>query len=202
VVFSPQTGNHPISFAIRPVSDARGNLVIEATDEFFYFAADHPLLAGAEIEIIDSITLQPVGPKVTTGANGVARFDDLPEGHYTVRASAHKHNSFEGDFLVQAGKDNTKRIFLTRNLVTYTWTVREVEVQDRYRITVETQFETNVPAPVVTITPAEIDLGDLPEIGMTKQVNLTLENHGLIDAEAAKFVFSRHDWYEDQTPCE
>ena len=51
--------------------------------------------------------------------------------------------------------------FLPLNLVTYTWSVVPTTVQDVYDIQVTTTFQTNVPAPVVTVDPMYVDLSQL-----------------------------------------
>ncbi len=96
---------------------------------------------------------------------------------------------------MNAGTDNSLRAFISKQLVNYSWTVQEVEIEDTYRITVETTFETNVPAPVVTISPGVIDVADLTQLGQTKVVNLTLTNQGFIAAQQSEFNFSEHPFY-------
>ena len=77
----------------------------------------------------------------------------------------------------------------------YTWTVERVEIEDRYRITIETEFEANVPAPVVTISPPVIDVADVLVVGQVKQVNLTIANHGLIAVDDTRLNFGTHPFY-------
>ena len=64
------------------------------------------------------------------------------------------------------------------------------EIEDHYRIVVETEFEANVPAPVVTVTPSVIDLEELED---EMQVNLVIENHGLIAANNFELQFDEHE---------
>ena len=82
---------------------------------------------------------------------------------------------------MRSGVTNDVTAFLSRQTVRYSWTVVPTQVQDRYRIVVETTFEANVPAPVVTIEPSVIDLAEMP--GDDWQVDLTVSNHGLIAAD-------------------
>ena len=58
--------------------------------------------------------------------------------------------------------------------------------EDRYEITLEADFETNVPMPVVTIEPRELDM-DVLQRGLVPVINFELTNHGLIRAEDVKF---------------
>jgi hypothetical protein len=122
-------------------------------------------------------------------------FPQLAEGYYQVEVSAPQHTTRQGRVFVTAGDANVRQFFVSRELVSYSWRVEEVEIADRYEITVETTFETNVPAPVLTITPGRIDVSDLVGLGATKVVNLTIENHGLIAAEAEALRFDEHPFY-------
>ena len=58
--------------------------------------------------------------------------------------------------------------------------------KDVYKVTLKATFETNIPMPVVTITPQELDLGVLQR-GLMPVINFVLTNHGLIRAEDVKF---------------
>ena len=66
------------------------------------------------------------------------------------------------------------------------WVVRRVTYEDRYDITLEADFETNVPIPVVTIKPQELDL-DILQRGLMPLINFELTNHGLIRADNVNF---------------
>ena len=183
-----------LGYNFRVVSDLRGDLTVDVVDELFFFTAEAPKLAGAQVVIRDAVSSAQVA-STTTGVNGLAAFTSLPEGWYRIDVSAPEHDSFSGNYYVNAGQNNTKQIFISKQLVKYSWKVEEVEIQDVYRVTIETKFETNVPAPVVTATPSAIDVGDLVALGQTKTVNITLENHGFIAAQHSKFRFSEHPFY-------
>ena len=51
--------------------------------------------------------------------------------------------------------------FMPRQVVTYSFSVVPTTVPDEYYVTVTATFETNVPAPVVTIKPKLVDLRNL-----------------------------------------
>ena len=67
------------------------------------------------------------------------------------------------------------------------WVVTPVEIKDEYIITLEADFETNVPMPVVTITPKELEL-DILESGLMPVIDFYLTNHGLIRADNVEFT--------------
>ncbi|MBL9116015.1 MAG: hypothetical protein JNJ83_13495, partial [Verrucomicrobiaceae bacterium] len=195
LLHSAESGTMSIPFDIRVTSDSRGDLTVEVTDEFTYFSAEQPMVEGARVRLRDSITGQEVAPPQVTTATGTVVFTQLNEGYYELEITEPKHASYISDVLVQPGPDNKQTIFITREMVSYQWTVKEAEVQDRYEITVKTTFETNVPAPVVTATPGQVDLKRLVAVGDEMQVNFVIENHGLIAAEHAVLRFANHPWY-------
>lgn len=188
-------GSKSLPYRVRVVSDLKGDLEIEVVDELFFFTAEAPKLAGAQVTVRDAISSAQIATTIT-GTNGLATFPNLNEGWYRVEVNAPEHDSFSGNYYVNAGDANRHQIFISKQLVKYTWKVEEVEIEDEYRVTIETTFETNVPAPVVTATPSNIDVGDLLGLGQVKIVNITLENHGFIAAQESKFRFSEHPFYE------
>ncbi|ETR72318.1 MAG: hypothetical protein OMM_07575, partial [Candidatus Magnetoglobus multicellularis str. Araruama] len=184
-----------IPYEFRVVSDLKGDLEIEVVDEYFFFTDDAPKLEGATVTLRDAINSELIS-SVKTDADGLVRMENVIEGWYLLEVDSPKHTPFKGNFYVSAGETTHRQVFISRELVTYTWTVEEIQIDDRYRITVESTFETNVPAPVVTLDPASLDVSDLNALGQTKIVNLKIENHGLINAEHGKFNFGTHPFYE------
>ena len=70
-------------------------------------------------------------------------FEDLYEDRYTLYARADSHSSYSA--VIFASPDNPIRdIFLQRIAVTYTWTVTPTTVVDKYKITLDSTFETFV----------------------------------------------------------
>jgi hypothetical protein len=183
-----------VDYKFRVVSDMLGDLTIDVVDELFFYTAAAPKLAGAQVVVMDAITSAEVA-SITTGADGVAAFIGLPEGWYHIDVSAAEHDGFSQNYYLNAGHKNTKQVLISKQLVKYSWKVEDVAVQDVYRVTIDTKFETNVPAPVVTATPSSIDVADLVALGQSKVVNITLENHGLIGADNSRFRFTEHPFY-------
>lgn len=184
-----------LPFGFRVVSDQFGDLEVSVVDEYFYFTEEAPRVEGATVVVRDAISSEEIS-RATTGADGILTFTDLAEGWYSLEIDSPNHSRVRENYFINAGQLNQEQIFITRELVTYNWTVEEIEIEDRYRITVETSFETNVPAPVLTVEPARLDVEDLVTLGQTKVVNLVLENHGFISVDAAEFVFASHPFYE------
>ncbi|HEU5123205.1 MAG TPA: CARDB domain-containing protein [Verrucomicrobiae bacterium] len=189
ILLSTADGNSSVPFEFRVLSEAKGDFRMTAVDEFTYYAAGAPPLTNATATLRDAVSGNVITNGVTD-ANGEWRVSQLPEGYYELEVTAEKHSAYRGTHLLLGGVTNEVSAFLSRETVRYTWTVVPTEVEDRYRIVVETEFEANVPAPVVTITPSVIDLADMP--GDEWQVNLTVENHGLIAAQDFELQFDEH----------
>lgn len=169
-----------VPFSFRALSEARGDLLVTAEDEFTYFAVGAPPLVGANVTVRDAYN----GMVLTnglTGTNGQFFVPGLPEGYYRVEVTAAAHQGYDATHLILAGQKNAITAFLHRQSVQYFWTVVPTEIEDRTKIVLETTFETYVPMPVVTIEPASIDLSEIQ--GDVAQVNLKVSNQGLIAAE-------------------
>ncbi len=187
-----EQGSVTIPFNFRALSDANGDLLVEAVDEFTYYAEGEPRVNGATVVVFDAITGTEVARK-TTGIDGLALFQNLREDYYRVEVSAPDHGSYRGTHLVEAGKKADALAFLPRQTVRYRWTVEPIQIEDRTQITIETVFETAVPTPVVTMEPTVIDLSTV--VGDETQVDLTLTNHGLVTAKNSRFQLPTHpDW--------
>lgn len=196
LVVQPAAGDgKSIPYAFRVVSDLKGDLEVCVVDELFYFTAAAPKVAGANVVISDAVSAQQIA-SITTAADGLAIFNNLVEGWYRVTVDSPEHTARTQLVYASAGELTQLQLFISKQLVTFTWTVNEIEINDTYTISVESTFQTNVPAPVVTITPGVIDVMDLTNLGATKVVNLTVENHGLIATQTGSFSFGTHPFYE------
>lgn len=196
IAINPRDGDGiGLPFSFRTVSDLKGDLKIVAENELTYFTAEAPKLAGATVEVRDAITSEPIA-RQTTPENGTVTFTNLNEGWYTVDVTAPEHTIWRANVFVDAGEVTCKETFLSKNFVTYSWTVEEVEIQERYRISVETTFETDVPAPVITISPSTIDVEGLETLGDSKVLDLTIENQGIIAGEQTLLQFTEHPFYK------
>ncbi len=189
VVLNASNATLSVPFTFRALSEAKGDLRITAVDELTYYAEGAPNLAGANVVIRDAITRSNLANGVTD-ANGQFFVGQLPEAYYEVELTADRHTSYRQTHLVRAGQTNEISAFLSRQVVTYNWTVEKIEIEDRYKITVETTFETVVPLPVVTVEPSVIDLAEIS--AEVTQINLKITNHGLIAANNTHLNFPTH----------
>lgn len=181
-----------VPFSIRLVSTAVGDLEVLAEDEFTYYAADAPKLAGARVEVLDPYTSNPLASAITDAA-GLARIPSLAEGTYRLRVSADRHFSREVPVTIQPGLTQRTRVLVPVEGVAYSWNVEPAEVTDRYRVTLESTFETTVPFPLVTALEPKVFPLVFP--GEATTMNITFTNHGLIAARGLKLDFRSSSTY-------
>ncbi|MFM6603709.1 MAG: hypothetical protein ACKPH3_06455, partial [Dolichospermum sp.] len=194
VVISGDEASLSLPFNFRAISEAKGNLNINVVDELFFFAEGSPRLANATITLLDPFTGTVISSE--KDADGILSKTDLAEGYYKLRITADNHDTYEQNIYISAGETEDIQAFLSRQTVKYTWTVTPTEIEDKYIITVQSTFETDVPIPVVTINPPLIDLKDLQVVGQVTQINMTVTNHGLIAANDVKLNFGSHPFYK------
>jgi hypothetical protein len=184
-----------IGFRFTAISDKVGGLRITAKDEFTYFADDHPPVSAAKVELKDVSTGQVLVSGVTD-TNGVCEMPQLLEGYYNLEVSADKHGTYRSTEEVSSGQLKEVRAFLPRQLVTYTWTVVPIEIEDRYDVHLEAVFETHVPAPVVTVDPMVLDVRKLNFDDNGQAIVIyTVTNHGLIGVDNLALQFGEHPDY-------
>ena len=159
-------------------------------------------LAGAtvllESEFTDPNTLAgAVMVSGSTDATGQAFFQALPAGWYQVRVSADRHNSTNARLCVApqpAGGAAYLDVNLPYSVVSLSWSVVPVDLQDEYNIVLNATYETKVPAPVVVMDPPSFNLPDLsPGDRFTGQITLT--NLGLLSANQVTFIQPADDVY-------
>jgi subtilase family serine protease len=185
-----------VPFEFRALSEAKGDLLITAVDELTYYAEGSPNLAGAAVVVRDASTRAQIATGLTD-TNGALFVGNIPEAYYDIEVTAEKHTAYHGAHLLLPGQTNGVQTFLSRQVVTYNWTVEPIEIEDRYRISIETVFETVVPLPVVTIEPAVIDLAAIT--ADVTQMEIKITNHGLIAANNAVLSLPTHPLWKFET---
>lgn len=192
-LWSAAAGQTDVPFQFDCVSALQGDLRVTVVDEFTYYAPGAPKVTNATVTLLDPYARTPI-TSATTGAEGVALFTNLTEAYYEVTVGAPDHGSFGTVVLVPGNQTFELTAFLARQLVSYRWIVTTQAVTDRYIFTLDTRFETDVPAPVVRVVPGALNLCDYP--AETNVVNLTVFNSGLITAKAARLFFAEHPRFE------
>ncbi len=150
-------------------------------------------LSGAGITLQNE-DVATITRELATDNQGEALFRDLPAGSYKFRARAANHQEVGGRLLIKPGVTAYQSIFLDYNLITVEWSVREVTLQDRYEIVLNATYETDVPAAVVALQPASINLPKMNS-GSVYYGELSLNNHGLIRADNVQRNLPRSDSY-------
>jgi hypothetical protein len=170
----------------------QGTLQVTVQDELSAYGAGSPNVSNATVSVSDFLTGSNILTAVT-GSSGILLFSNLASAYYSVAVSAPDHGSFSTTLLVNPNQTNDLTAFLPLNLVDYTWVVTPTSVADHYVFTLDTTFATEVPWPVVTLSPGAIDLCGLS--GQTNQIDLTITNSGLITAQGLNLYFGTHpDW--------
>ena len=184
-----------VPFTFTAVSDAHGALRVNSTDEYTYFAPGAPPLTNASVSVVEPFSQATIA-RGFTDSNGVFFLRSVTEGTYEVDVTADSHTPFRGSAVVTAGQTNSLEAFLSRQTVHYTWTVVPTNIQDVTHITIQAEFEANVPAPVVVPSPTSLDLATLDQPGKFMDVPLTLANYGLIAVQGVTISVSQHPLYQ------
>ncbi len=190
IAVSGSNAKERIGFRFTAVSEAKGGLKIIAKDEFSYFADNHPNVAGAEVSLKDAYG-DTVIAEGLTDENGVFTLQNINEGKYELTVRADKHATYHAPIDIVPGVEKEVEAFMARQLVTYNWSVVPIDIEDNYKITLEAVFETHVPAPVITVEPANM-LVPLDE-GEITTVELTVTNHGLIAVNDVTINFPEYE---------
>jgi Immunoglobulin domain len=188
-LWSTNAGQTDVPFQFDCVSALKGNLRVTVVDEFTYYAAGAPKVTNATVTLSDPYVGTNIVSAVT-GTDGVALFTNLTEAYYEVSVQADQHGSFGTVVLVPGNQTFALTAFLARQMVSYRWIVTPTAIPDRYIFTLDTRFETDVPAPVMRVEPGALDLCNY--LDETNVVNLTVFNSGLITAKAARLFFGSH----------
>ncbi|KAK7073310.1 hypothetical protein SK128_022152 [Halocaridina rubra] len=168
-----------VAYQIKVASDTSMNLTVAVEDEYTYFAEGNPLVSDAMVTLINN--QKGIRETISSSETGTATFVNIIEDRYELNVEAPGHNNRR--IIVVTSFDNQAiTVFLERRAVTVTWSVTPVSIKDTYTITVETDFQVNVPMPVVTVTPYNLNIENF-ELGLEDLIELNVTNHGLIRAE-------------------
>ncbi|MCP5523216.1 MAG: hypothetical protein H7A46_16905 [Verrucomicrobiales bacterium] len=194
-VLKTRSGNHPtvdLGVHAAVVTSGMGNLAFKVVDMYTGLPGNNGV-GGASIRLknqaVDSIEVT-----METEENGEALFEDLPSGLYDYHVTVENHNSSNGRVWVRAGSTASEHVALAYSLVSVEWEVVPITIEDRYEIVLQAVFETDVPAPVVTIEPAAVNLPQL-FVGDVFYGEFVVENHGLIRADNVEFQLPSSDAY-------
>jgi pimeloyl-ACP methyl ester carboxylesterase len=174
-----------VGLRVTPVSEEKGNLIIDVVDEYTYYAEGGPHVEGARVLVKHPTTGQVIEQGLTA-SDGLYSVE-LPEGWYTVSINADKHQGYQTTLEIAPGRNTAKEIFLTYEAITYSWEVVETEIEDVYEIETVVKYETNVPKPVIISTLPK----EKPEVGSI--IPIVVTNKGLIAANNVNLSLSVSD---------
>ncbi|MEY3143914.1 MAG: hypothetical protein RLY21_2407 [Planctomycetota bacterium] len=188
---SNSSSSASVNGVFNAISDEFGSLKVMARNEFSYYGTP-PTYPNALVELrrAGESTLLASG---TVDAQGEIVFEKLPAGLYEIRSTAPQHGGFTQVRRVDPGQ-NEIVAFMARQLVTYQWSVVPIPFSDRYEITLNFIFETNVPAPVITVDPPFIDFTTMQS--PTEYREVRIKNHGLVTALDVEWAWSNTARYE------
>lgn len=148
-------------------------------------------LAGATVTIQNE-DVASVSRELVTDAQGEAYVQDLPAGRYKYRVRATNHQETGGRLQVKPGVTLNQPLFLDYNLIQVEWSVKEITIQDRYEITLNATYETDVPAAVVVHTPRSVNLPKM-NAGDVFYGEINIQNFGLVRADNLKIKLPPDD---------
>ncbi len=191
IVADPQNGpSLTIPFTFTKVSQTTGDVVVDVVNQFTYYAAGAPKVVGALVRIKHYFT-GFVYAEGLTDSTGVFTATNVPEGTHRITVEKEQHLPYSSTVTVVPGGSVEKTVFLNYQAITFSWTVVPTGIEDGYTITLTTQFETNVPIPVVTIEMPDT----MPQLFGAEifAFNAVLTNHGLIDARDVALLLPTDD---------
>ena len=179
-----------LPYRMECVSEESGNLLVDVVDEYTYNTEEAPHLANAHVKVSNPYTGKIVG-ETNTDSFGHAEFQDIPEGIYVLLVEAERHDGYQTTVTIDPGRTTEELVFISFQAISYSWTVVPTEIEDKYKITLELVYETNVPMPVVAIDMPQsmpVLVGD-----ETYSFMVTLSNLGLITAEDVDLDLPEND---------
>ncbi|RDC62516.1 T9SS type A sorting domain-containing protein [Adhaeribacter pallidiroseus] len=179
-----------LPFTFEKKSETAGKVKITVTNQFTYYSEGAPKVKDAKVQIKNYFTGQVYAEGFTDAAGNFAA-GNIPEGKHRIIVEKEKHLSYNSTITIDPGETTEASIFLNYQAITFSWNVVPTAVEDQYDITLEAQFETHVPIPVVTIDMPKT----MPQLSgnETYAFNVTLTNHGLITAEDVALNLPKND---------
>lgn len=181
-----------LPYSILAVSEENGALLVDVTDEFTTNTngGNGPHVEGAEITLTSYYSHEVIAHGFTAD-DGTFSVEDIPEGYYTLNVQASAHTGYEGNILIEAGVTKQMNVFLQYQCVSYSWHVEPTEITDEYLITLDVEFEVEVPVPVITVQAPHCISG----FGDSYTFNYIITNHGLIDAYNLALYVPEDEYY-------
>ena len=142
----------PVNAAITVTSARNAGLYFNVTnaDKTTYDATRFIADANITLTSLDIAGLSLTGK---TNAGGFTALTNVPAGKYNYRVEAAGAQPISNTITVEPGLDQTLNILLPTSMVTYKWSVTPTTIVDKYDITLDVTFKSDVPAPAIVISP-------------------------------------------------
>lgn len=171
----------PVNVGVTITSSKQGNLA------FTVINADKPKDAlgkgvpvpGADVTLTN-LDIAGLTYNGKADANGVVSFTAIPSGSYNWRAQATGFGPSSGVESVESGLTKEVLALMVTTMVTYEWGVTESTIKDRYDLTLDVTFKTDVLAPALVVEPKLIPVP--LEGGQSMLTQYTITNKGLVSA--------------------
>lgn len=177
-----------LPFSIEPVADRTGQLIVDVCDVFTFQSVqsgEAPHVEGALVTLKHPVTGSIVAEGLTS-KNGLFE-TEVYGGLYELEVTSDNHEPYSTYINIDAGRTYNQQVILSYKAVSIEWGVVETDVEDEYDITVITNFDTNVPMPVVIIDgPTKVNVREMA-LGESVLLHFTLTNKGLVNAEEVTF---------------
>jgi len=175
VIYSDNHIPYTYNITVTVTSDAVGNVAFDVQNELLED------VVGATINLQHQ-EIPDLYYTVNKDSSGTKLVNDLPEGRYSFNVSAKGHKPYSGSFVISPGITISVPVALEVTLVEFEWSVTEITIEDRYEITINQTFETNVPTSVIVVEPPGVNLPTMDPGGVYNG-EFTITNYGLIRAD-------------------
>jgi hypothetical protein len=185
-----------VPYEITATASPYGTLRVVPEDQATYYGGG-VLVPGASARLFDTngVLVRAFNASQSAVAPELLA-ENVTEGNYELRVEAPGRAPARELITVQRGVVNRVTVFLARSLVSYVWRVVPTGYNDEYTFVLDFAFETNVPAPVLAVSPNTLRVEQwcdaavlAASTGDTFVVNFNVTNHGLIRAEKVRFDF-------------
>ncbi|MFH1722987.1 MAG: LamG-like jellyroll fold domain-containing protein [Elusimicrobiota bacterium] len=180
-VDSANLDSFPLGVGVILTSSREGDITFHIIDSN---SATRAGVKGATVTLT-SLDVPGLSFNLPADLNGVATFTQIPAGKFQWQIAAPGFHTSQGMAEAIPGIPETIEYVLPRSFVSTTFTVTPTLIKDEYDVKLEVTYETDVPAPVVTVEP---NLLEIPlNAGETAYGQLRLTNHGLVKAHDLRF---------------
>ena len=190
-VNSENGGGGLVNFDITFVEKEKCSLSISAMDSFSLKLDDRSNIANASVRLYNAYTRE-LEASGYTDESGNIFFDNLEAGDYYLYIDADKCDRYKTNVSLRPGQDAVLEAYLENSTVDYVFNVTPSEIEDKYEITIESEFVTSVPRAVVVFDKNVYELPDMRP-GDTVYFTMTVSNYGLVAADQFRLELPQGD---------